>query len=173
MEERNCKFSNYFRENLGMEIATFGAGCFWGIEAAFRQVPGVTDAVVGYAGGHTANPTYKDVCTDGTGHAEVVQVTFDPEQLSYEKLLEVFWKIHDPTQLNRQGPDFGTQYRSAIFFHSPEQEAVARKSKEQAQASGRFRRPIVTAITPASTFYRAEEYHQRYLEKRGAASCHF
>jgi peptide-methionine (S)-S-oxide reductase len=156
-----------------MEIATFGAGCFWGIEAAFRQVPGVTDAVVGYAGGHTANPTYQDVCTDGTGHAEVVQVTFDPEQLSYEKLLEVFWKIHDPTQLNRQGPDFGTQYRSAIFFHSPEQEAVARKSKEQAQASGRFRRPIVTEITPASTFYRAEEYHQRYLEKRGAASCHF
>jgi len=173
MEERNCKFSNYFRENLGMEIATFGAGCFWGIEAAFRQVPGVTDAVVGYAGGHTANPTYKDVCTDGTGHAEVVQVTFDPAQLSYEKLLEVFWKIHDPTQLNRQGPDFGTQYRSAIFFHSPEQEAVARKSKEQAQASGRFRRPIVTEITPASAFYRAEEYHQRYLEKRGAASCHF
>ena len=156
-----------------MEIATFGAGCFWGIEAAFRQVPGVTDAVVGYAGGHTANPTYKDVCTDGTGHAEVVQVTFDPEQLSYEKLLEAFWKIHDPTQLNRQGPDFGTQYRSAIFFHSPEQEAVARKSKEQAQASGRFRRPIVTEITPASAFYRAEEYHQRYLEKRGAASCHF
>ena len=156
-----------------MEIATFGAGCFWGIEAAFRQVPGVTDAVVGYAGGHTANPTYKDVCTDGTGHAEVVQVTFDPAQLSYEKLLEVFWQIHDPTQLNRQGPDFGTQYRSAIFFHSPEQEAVARKSKEQAQASGRFRRPVVTEITPASTFYRAEEYHQRYLEKRGAASCHF
>jgi len=156
-----------------MEIATFGAGCFWGIEAAFRQVPGVTDAVVGYSGGHTANPTYKDVCTDGTGHAEVVQVTFDPEQLSYEKLLEAFWKIHDPTQLNRQGPDFGTQYRSAIFFHSPEQEAVARKSKEQAQASGRFRRPIVTEITPASAFYRAEEYHQRYLEKRGAASCHF
>jgi peptide-methionine (S)-S-oxide reductase len=173
MEERNCKFSNYFQENFGMEIATFGAGCFWGIEAAFRQVPGVTDAVVGYAGGHTANPTYKDVCTDGTGHAEVVQVTFDPEQLNYEKLLEVFWKIHDPTQLNRQGPDFGTQYRSAIFFHSPEQEAVARKSKEQAQASGRFRRPVVTEITPASTFYRAEEYHQRYLEKRGAASCHF
>lgn len=156
-----------------MEIATFGAGCFWGIEAAFRQVPGVTDAVVGYSGGHTANPTYKDVCTDGTGHAEVVQVTFDPAQLSYEKLLEVFWKMHDPTQLNRQGPDFGTQYRSAIFFHSPEQEAVARKSKEQAQASGRFRRPIVTEISPASAFYRAEEYHQRYLEKRGAASCHF
>ena len=156
-----------------MEIATFGAGCFWGIEAAFRQVLGVTDAVVGYSGGRTANPTYKDVCTDGTGHAEVVQVTFDPAQLSYEKLLEFFWQIHDPTQLNRQGPDSGTQYRSAIFFHSPEQEASARKSKEQAQASGRFRRPIVTEITPASTFYRAEEYHQRYLEKRGAASCHF
>ena len=156
-----------------MEIATFGAGCFWGIEAAFRQVLGVTDAVVGYSGGRTANPTYKDVCTDGTGHAEVVQVTFDPAQLSYEKLLEVFWQIHDPTQLNRQGPDFGMQYRSAIFFYSPEQEASARKSKEQAQASGRFRLPVVTEITPASTFYRAEEYHQRYLEKRGAASCHF
>ncbi len=156
-----------------MEIATFGAGCFWGIEAAFRQVLGVTDAVVGYSGGRTANPTYKDVCTDGTGHAEVVQVTFDPAQVNYEKLLGVFWQIHDPTQLNRQGPDSGTQYRSAIFFHSPEQEASARKSKEQAQASGRFRRPVVTEITPASTFYRAEEYHQRYLEKRGAASCHF
>ena len=156
-----------------MEIATFGAGCFWGIEAAFRQVLGVTDAVVGYSGGRTANPTYKDVCTDGTGHAEVVQVTFDPAQVNYEKLLGVFWQIHDPTQLNRQGPDSGTQYRSAIFFHSPEQEASARKSKEQAQASGRFRRPVVTEITPASTFYRDEEYHQRYLEKRGAASCHF
>ncbi len=156
-----------------MEIATFGAGCFWGIEAAFRQVPGVTDATVGYSGGHTANPTYQDVCTDETGHAEVVQVTFDPAKVSYEQLLELFWQIHDPTELNRQGPDFGKQYRSAIFFHSPEQEVAARKSKERTQASGRFHRPIVTEITPASTFYRAEEYHQRYLEKRGAASCHF
>lgn len=155
-----------------MEVATFAAGCFWGIEAGFRRVPGVTDTAVGYAGGTLENPTYQDVCTDRTGHAEVVQVTFDPAQVSYDQLLDVFWEIHDPTQLNRQGPDFGKQYRSAIFFHSPEQEAAARKSKEKAQASGRFRRPIVTEIAPASTFYRAEEYHQKYLEKRGAASCH-
>ena len=142
------------------EIATFGAGCFWGIEAAFRRVPGVADAVVGYSGGEMANPTYKDVCTDETGHAEVVQVTFDPAKLSYEKLLDAFWAMHDPTQVNRQGPDSGSQYRTAIFFHSP------------LDASGKFRRPIATEITPAGTFYRAEEYHQRYLEKRGAASCH-
>jgi peptide-methionine (S)-S-oxide reductase len=155
------------------EIATFGAGCFWGVEAAFRRVPGVLDAAVGYTGGQTANPTYKDVCTDRTGHAEVVQVTFDPAQVSYEQLLDVFWEEHDPTQVNRQGPDFGKQYRSAIFFHSPEQEATAKKSKAALDASGKFRRPIATEITPASTFYRGEEYHQRYLEKRGAASCHF
>jgi peptide-methionine (S)-S-oxide reductase len=155
------------------EIATFGAGCFWGVEAAFRRVPGVLDAAVGYTGGHTENPTYKDVCTDRTGHAEVVQVTFDPAQVSYEQLLDVFWGEHDPTQVNRQGPDFGKQYRSAIFFHSPEQEAIAKKSKAALEASGKFRRPIATEITPASTFYRGEEYHQRYLEKRGAASCHF
>jgi peptide-methionine (S)-S-oxide reductase len=155
------------------EIATFGAGCFWGVEAAFRRVPGVLDVAVGYTGGHTANPTYKDVCTDRTGHAEVVEVTFDPAQVSYEQLLNVFWEEHDPTQVNRQGPDFGKQYRSAIFFHSPEQQAIATKSKAALEASGKFRRPIATEITPASTFYRAEEYHQRYLEKRGAASCHF
>jgi peptide-methionine (S)-S-oxide reductase len=155
------------------EIATFGAGCFWGVEAAFRRVPGVVDAAVGYTGGQTANPTYKDVCTDRTGHAEVVQVTFDPAQVSFEQLLDVFWQEHDPTQVNRQGPDFGKQYRSAIFFHSPEQEATAKKSKAALDASGKFRRPIATEITPASTFYRGEEYHQRYLEKRGAASCHF
>jgi peptide-methionine (S)-S-oxide reductase len=155
------------------EIATFGAGCFWGVEAAFRRVPGVLDAAVGYTGGQTANPTYKDVCTDRTGHAEVVQVTFDPAQVSFEQLLDVFWQEHDPTQVNRQGPDFGKQYRSAIFFHSPEQEATAKKSKAALDASGKFRRPIATEITPASTFYRGEEYHQRYLEKRGAASCHF
>ena len=155
------------------QIATFGAGCFWGVEAAFRRVPGVLDVAVGYTGGHTANPTYKDVCTDRTGHAEVVEVTFDPAQGNYEKLLDVFWDEHDPTQVNRQGPDFGKQYRSAIFFHSPEQEAIAKKSKAALEASGKFRRPIATEITPASTFYRAEEYHQRYLEKRGAASCHF
>ena len=154
------------------EIATFGAGCFWGIEAAFRRMPGVVDAAVGYSGGHTPNPTYKDVCTDETGHAEVVQVTFDPAQLSYEQLLNTFWQIHDPTQVNRQGPDSGSQYRTAIFFHSLEQEAVAKKSKAALQASGKFRRPIATEITPAGTFYRAEEYHQKYLEKRGATSCH-
>jgi peptide-methionine (S)-S-oxide reductase len=155
------------------QIATFGAGCFWGIEAAFRKIPGVVDAIVGYSGGHTVNPTYRDVCTDETGHAEVVQVTFDPAKVTYEQLLDTFWQMHDPTQVNRQGPDFGTQYRSAIFFHSPEQEAAAKKSKAALEASGKFRRPIATEITLAGPFYRAEEYHQRYLEKRGAASCHF
>jgi peptide-methionine (S)-S-oxide reductase len=154
------------------EIATFGAGCFWGVEAAFRQVPGVLDAVVGYSGGKTENPTYQEVCTDHTGHAEVVQVTFDPALVSYEKLLDAFWKMHDPTQVNRQGPDFGTQYRTAIFFHSHEQEAIAKKAKAALDASGKFRRPIATEITAAGPFYRGEEYHQRYLEKRGAASCH-
>jgi len=154
------------------EIATFGAGCFWGIEAAFRRVPGVLDAAVGYSGGRTENPSYQDVCTDTTGHAEVVQVTFDPEKLSYDQLLDVFWTVHDPTQVNRQGPDYGKQYRTAIFFHSPEQEAAAKKSKQALEASGKLRRPIATEITPAAPFWRAEEYHQRYLEKRGAASCH-
>jgi peptide-methionine (S)-S-oxide reductase len=154
------------------EIATFGAGCFWGIEAAFRRVPGVLDAAVGYSGGRTENPSYQDVCTDTTGHAEVVQVTFDPEKLRYDQLLNVFWTIHDPTQVNRQGPDYGAQYRTAIFFHSPEQEAAAKKSKQAIEASGKLRRPVATEITPAGPFWRAEEYHQRYLEKRGAASCH-
>jgi peptide-methionine (S)-S-oxide reductase len=154
------------------EIATFGAGCFWGIEAAFRRVPGVLDAVVGYSGGHTRSPNYREVCTDTTGHAEVVQVTFDPEKVSYDQLLDVFWTIHDPTQVNRQGPDYGAQYRTAIFFHSPEQEAAAKKSKQVLEASGKLRRPVATEITPAGPFWRAEEYHQRYLEKRGAASCH-
>lgn len=155
------------------EIATFGAGCFWGVEEAFQRVPGVIETAVGYTGGATPNPTYRDVCTDETGHAEAVQVTFDPAKVSYEDLLGVFWKTHDPTQVNRQGPDFGTQYRTAIFFHSPEQEAAAKKSKAALQASGRFTRPVATEITPASVFYRAEEYHQKYLQKRGAASCHF
>ena len=155
------------------ETATFGAGCFWGVEAAFQRVPGVIDTAVGYSGGHTENPTYQDVCTDDTGHAEVVQVTFDPAKASYEQLLNVFWQAHDPTQVNRQGPDFGTQYRSAIFFHSPEQESIAKKSRAALESSGKFRRPIATEITPAGTFYRAEEYHQKYLQKRGAASCHF
>jgi peptide-methionine (S)-S-oxide reductase len=154
------------------ETATFGAGCFWGIEAAFRNIPGVVDATVGYAGGHTKNPTYKDVCTDETGHAEVVQVSFDPSKVSYDRLLDAFWQMHDPTQVNRQGPDFGSQYRSAIFFHSAEQKAAAEKSKAALQASGKFRKPIATEIRGAGPFYRAEEYHQRYLEKRGAASCH-
>jgi len=136
------------------ETATFGAGCFWGIEAGFRNIPGVVDATVGYSGGHMENPTYKDVCTDETGHAEVVQITFDPSKLSYEQLLDAFWKMHDPTQVNRQGPDFGSQYRSAIFFHSPEQKAAAEKSKGALQASGKFRKPIATEITPAGPFYR-------------------
>ncbi len=155
-----------------MELATFGAGCFWGVEVAFRQVPGVKDALVGYLGGTLANPTYKDVCTGRTGHAEVVQVQYDPMEVTYDRLLEVFWENHDPTTLNRQGPDVGTQYRSAIFYHTPEQKAAAEASKARLSTSGKFRKPIVTEITPASTFYPAEDYHQRYLEKRGLASCH-
>jgi peptide-methionine (S)-S-oxide reductase len=155
-----------------MAQATFAAGCFWGVEAAFRQVPGVTNTAVGYAGGHTKNPTYEEVCTDRTGHAEVVLVDYDPERVSYEQLLEVFWKCHDPTQLNRQGPDWGTQYRSAILYHTPEQREAAEASKAALAESGRFRRPIVTLIEPAAEFYRAEEYHQQYLEKRGQSSCH-
>jgi len=154
------------------EIATFGAGCFWGVEANFRRVPGVIDVVSGYSGGHTQNPTYREVCTDSTGHAEVVQVTYDPAKVRYEQLLDTFWKIHDPTQVNRQGPDFGKQYRTAIFFHTPEQEAAAKKSKQALEGSGRFRHPIATEITPAGAFWPAEEYHQRYLEKRGATNCH-
>jgi peptide-methionine (S)-S-oxide reductase len=153
-----------------MEKATFAAGCFWGVEASFRQLPGVSDAIVGYTGGKTDNPTYRDVCTDSTGHAEALEVSFDPQKISYDALLDHFWKMHDPTTLNRQGPDFGAQYRSAIFFHSPEQEKAARASKERWQAQ--FKRPIVTQIVPAITFYKAEDYHQRYLEKRGANVCH-
>jgi peptide-methionine (S)-S-oxide reductase len=153
------------------EKATFAAGCFWGVEAAFRRVPGVLDAAVGYTGGATPNPTYEDVCTDGTGHAEAVEVEFDPARVTYEKLLDVFWENHDPTQKNRQGPDVGTQYRSGIFFHSPEQQSAAEASKARLEASGRLKRPIATEIAPASTFWRAEDYHQRYLEKRGLAHC--
>jgi peptide-methionine (S)-S-oxide reductase len=155
-----------------IEKATFGAGCFWGVEANFREIDGVVDAVSGYEGGHTPNPTYKDVCTDRTGHAEVVQVEYDPAKVSYDKLLDVFWSSHDPTQVNRQGPDTGTQYRTVIFFHTPEQEQAARASKSSLEASSRFRRPIATAIEPAQTFYRAEEYHQQYLTKRGLRHCH-
>lgn|SRR5512146_3455918 len=153
-----------------MEKATFGAGCFWGVEAAFREIPGVTDTAVGYSGGTMERPTYEDVCTDATGHAEVVEVTFDPKAVSYRALVEKFFALHDPTTLNRQGPDFGRQYRSAIFFHSPEQEETAREVLREAQQH--LSRPIVTEVTPAKTFWRAEEFHQRYLEKRGLRSCH-
>jgi peptide-methionine (S)-S-oxide reductase len=155
-----------------MAKATFAAGCFWGVEAAFRQIKGVTSTTVGYMGGTFKNPTYEDVCTDKTGHAEVVQVDYDPSQVSYDDLLDTFWEIHDPTTPNRQGPDVGSQYRSAIFFHTHEQEAAAKASKEKLEASGKLKKPITTEITPASEFYRAEEYHQRYLEKHGMASCH-
>ena len=154
------------------QLATFGAGCFWGVEVAFRNVRGVKDAKVGYLGGTLANPTYRDVCTGRTGHAEVVQVEYDPTEVTYDRLLDVFWENHDPTTLNRQGPDVGTQYRSAIFYHSPEQKRAAEESKSRLEASGKLRRPIVTEITDASTFYPAEDYHQQYLEKRGLASCH-
>lgn len=149
------------------ETATFAAGCFWGIEDVFRQLPGVISTAVGYTGGHTENPTYEEVCTDQTGHAEAVEVVFEPSQISYEQLLDVFWKIHDPTQVNRQGPDIGTQYRSAIFFHSPEQEAAARRSLENLGQSGVLPRPVATKIEPAGTFYRAEDYHQQYNLKHG------
>ena len=155
-----------------MAKATFGAGCFWGVEEDFRKVPGVRGTAVGYSGGALENPTYEDVCSDATGHAEVVEVDYDPAAVSYDALLDVFWNGHNPTQLNRQGPDVGTQYRSVIFFHSPEQEAAARASKERLEKSGRFARPIVTQIVAAEPFWRAEEYHQRYFEKRGGGSCH-
>jgi len=153
------------------QTATFAAGCFWGVEAAFRQVPGVVDTAVGYTGGSLPNPTYEDVCTDRTGHAEAVRVEFDPSRVSYGELLDVFWENHDPTTKNRQGPDVGTQYRSAIFFHDAEQESVASESKSRQEKSGKFRRPIVTEIVPEKEFWRAEDYHQRYLEKRGLAHC--
>jgi peptide-methionine (S)-S-oxide reductase len=151
------------------EKATFGAGCFWGVEIEFRNVPGVVDTAVGYEGGTLRNPTYEDVCSHTTGHAEVVQVEFDPDEVSYDELLDVFWSVHDPTQMNRQGPDIGSNYRSVIFFDSPEQEEMAIESKARAQA--RFDRPIATEISPASDFWRAEEYHQQYLVKRGLATC--
>jgi peptide-methionine (S)-S-oxide reductase len=154
-----------------MEKATFGAGCFWGVEETFRQAPGVVSTAVGYSGGWTENPTYQDVCSDGTGHAEVVLVDYDPARVSYDRLLQLFWESHDPTTPNRQGPDIGTQYRSVIFFHAPQQEAAARASKERLEKSGRYRRPIVTEIRPAAPFYRAEEYHQQYLAKGGRSHC--
>lgn len=155
-----------------LEKATFGAGCFWGVEETFRATPGVKNTTVGYCGGTLENPTYEDVCTDTTGHAEVVEVEFDPADVSYEKLLQIFFENHNPTQLNRQGPDTGTQYRSAIFYHSPEQKTAAEKAKGALQNSGKFKYPIVTEISAASKFYPAEEYHQKYLAKRGLSSCH-
>lgn len=154
-----------------MEKATFAAGCFWGVEAAFRRVKGVTSTAVGYTGGTTPDPTYEQVCADRTGHAEAVQVEYDPAQVSYETLLDVFWETHDPTTPNRQGPDVGSQYRSAIFFHALDQQAAAEASRDALQTSGHHRRPIVTEISPAGTFYRAEEYHQQYHEKRGISGC--
>lgn len=156
---------------MNLQKATFGAGCFWGVEDTFRQIKGVVSATSGYEGGTSLNPSYRDVCTDRTGHAEAVEVDYDPSQVSYDDLLNVFWRVHNPTTLNRQGPDIGTQYRSVIFFHTPEQEAAAIASKEREQNSGKHKRPVVTQIVPASQFYCAEEYHQRYLEKHGRSHC--
>jgi peptide-methionine (S)-S-oxide reductase len=153
------------------EKATFGAGCFWHVEAAFRQLPGVVATTVGFEGGTRDNPTYRDVCSHTTGHAEVVEVDYNPARVSYEQLLGIFWAEHDPTQLNRQGPDVGDQYRSVIFYHSPEQQAAAEASRARLEQAGKYRRPIVTQIVPATTFFRAEEYHQQYLEKRGLSTC--
>jgi len=155
-----------------MEKATFAAGCFWGVEEIFRNIKGVVKTTVGYTGGHTDNPTYRDVCSGTTGHAEAVQVEFDPLVVTYERLLEIFWDCHDPTTPNRQGPDFGTQYRSAVYYHNPEQEIIAKSSMENLEKEKRFNRTIVTEINPAVTFYPAEEYHQQYLKKQGAPSCH-
>ncbi len=155
-----------------LEKATFGAGCFWGVEAAYRKIKGVISTVVGYMGGNLKNPSYEDVCTDKTGHVEVVQIEFDPLVVSYENLLEVFWNIHDPTQLNKQGPDIGTQYKSVIFYHDEKQKKKAEVSKNKQEKLKKYSKPIVTEILKAKTFYKAEEYHQQYLEKRGASNCH-
>ncbi|HET6400092.1 MAG TPA: peptide-methionine (S)-S-oxide reductase MsrA [Candidatus Kapabacteria bacterium] len=155
-----------------MEKATFGAGCFWGVEAEFRKIKGVQNTLVGYEGGNTPHPTYEEVCSHKTGHAEVVQVEYDPAKVSYQDLLNVFWENHDPTQVNRQGPDVGTQYRSVIFYDNDDQKRLAEESKKERAESSRYRRPIATEIVPTADFWRAEEYHQQYLEKRGLASCH-
>lgn len=157
---------------MASEKATFGAGCFWGVEAAFRQIPGVLATAAGFEGGQTESPTYHDVCSHTTGHAEVVEVEFDPARVTYEQLLTVFWTNHNPTQLNRQGPDVGDQYRSVIFYHSPAQKEAAIASMQALAKSGTYKKPIVTLIEPAQTFYKAEEYHQQYLEKRGLSICH-
>ncbi len=173
-QEKPKMITSKFAESKSgrVEKAVFGAGCFWGVEAAFRKTPGVLSTTVGYAGGAVVNPTYEQVCTDTTGHAEVVQVEFDPGQISFEQLLEVFWTSHNPTQLNRQGPDFGKQYRTVIFYVDDAQRATAEASKERLAASGKFSKPIVTQIAPLTTFYAGEEYHQQYLEKRGLSHCH-
>lgn len=155
-----------------LQKATFAAGCFWGVEETFRKVKGVKDTMVGYTGGLSAKPTYEDVCSDETGHAEAVEVMFDPSQISYGELLEIFWDSHNPTTMNKQGPDIGSQYRSVIFFHNTEQEEEAMQSKEEAGRLGKFGKPIVTEIVPAGEFYRAEEYHQQYLKKNGKGACH-
>lgn len=155
-----------------MQKATFAAGCFWGVESAFAAIPGVIKTEVGYIGGHTDHPTYEDVCGGDTNHAEAVEVTFDPARVTYEHLVEKFFALHDPTQINRQGPDVGTQYRSAVFFHSPEQQQTAQTIKDQLQQSGKFKKPIATLIESAAPFWRAEEYHQQYFAKRGGGSCH-
>lgn len=165
-----CRFQSE-GERMTTEKATFGAGCFWGVEETFRNLDGVINTAVGYAGGSKSNPSYEDVCSDETGHAEVVEVEFDPERISYDRLLEVFWSNHNPTELNRQGPDVGTQYRSVVFYHSPQQKMAAEASKEALSRSGKFNRPVVTAIEPAPKFWQAEEYHQRYLQKRGQTHC--
>ena len=157
---------------MALKKATFAAGCFWGVEATFMKVKGVVQTEVGYMGGHTESPTYRDVCTDRTGHAEVVQVTYDDSTVSYEQLLDVFWKAHNPTQKNRQGPDVGAQYRTAVFYHDEEQRSTAERSKAAMDASGRFRRPIATLLEKAGPFWRAEEYHQKYLQKKGLDTCH-
>lgn len=157
---------------MTLKKATFGAGCFWGVEATFMNVKGVVQTEVGYMGGHTESPTYRDVCTDRTGHAEVVQVTYDDTMVDYEKLLDVFWMSHDPTQKNRQGPDVGTQYRTAVFYHDEEQRSTAERSRNAMDASGRFKRPIATLLEKAGPFWRAEEYHQKYLQKKGLDTCH-
>jgi peptide-methionine (S)-S-oxide reductase len=159
--------------NQNLQKATFGAGCFWGVEDTFRKIPGVVSIAVGYSGGWMENPTYYDVCTDSTGHVEVVQMEYDPAKVSYEDLLKVFWESHDPTTLNRQGPDAGTQYRSVIFYHSAEQKETAEGARQRLQESGRFKKTIVTAIEPAAEFYRAEEYHQQYFAKHGLSHCRF
>lgn len=159
-------------KNIGFELATFAGGCFWQVEETFRTLKGVKSTLVGYTGGHTKDPTYKEVCSDTTGHAEALQIEFDPNEIAYEKLLDIFWSNHNPTTLNRQGPDVGSQYRSAIFYHSEKQKELAEKSKEALEKSGKWSKPIVTEIVPAGQFYEAEEYHQKYLFKRGLEACH-